>query len=660
MVNTSNTESEQSISVKYPSEQTQDEQNKTAEITLQLKILITTFEMMDDPAILFLPDTPPIGNAAYSKAFPGWQEVYGFGQEPFEKLKAFWDQYIYNPDEAAKQVAALKNSHEMQETIWYFKNGTQLQIKATTVELSDGKYAELWLTHDVTELSNTKLLFNEIFNVMDPAVAVLSDGSFIANDAYYEIFPDWEKQYNDAISGDDDKDFSTLIAYWDSMITNSDEHIEAIKRLRATHKPQDSIWHFRNGKECIQKGFWLDLRVRQGELWVLTDVSNLYDAMQRANDANLAKSAFLSSMSHEIRTPMNAIIGMTSLARKTDDLDRIRLYLEKTEEAGHRLMTLINDVLDMSKIESGKLEISENEFDYAKMLDNAVNVVSDKALDKRIQTDIIYKTPITRYMLADEFRISQVIVNLLSNAVKFTPDLGTITLVTEILDSDMLCVSCTDTGIGISADALEKLFDSFEQADKSITRRYGGTGLGLTICKQIVELMGGSIFVESTEGKGSTFSFKVPVKWSGELKLSDKNDENSETAGLQAIYIGKRILIVEDVEVNRMITAGMLEDTGCVIDEAENGEIAVALARQNDYDLILMDMQMPIMDGLTATRIIREFAPEIPIIAMTANAFKEDAEACVEAGMNAHLAKPIDPEVFTAMLTRWMGGEETA
>jgi signal transduction histidine kinase len=515
-------------------------------------------------------------------------------------------------------------------------------------------YSATDLDSQARELEKTKLLFNEIFNVMDPAVAVLSDGSFIANEAYNDFFPDWNTVYNAAITGDDEKDFNTLVAYWDSMITNSDEHIEAIKRIRSTHKPQKSIWHFRDGKECIQKGYWLDLNGVTGELWVLTDITRLYEAMQKANDANLAKSAFLSSMSHEIRTPMNAIIGLTTLARKTDDPAKIRLYLEKAEEAGHRLMTIINDVLDMSKIESGKLQIAENEFDYVKMLSNVVSVVSDKALDKRIDVEIKYKTPILRFIWADELRISQVILNLLSNAVKFTPDLGRIILTTEIKDGKRLIFSCADNGIGISDDAMDRLFQSFEQADRSITREYGGTGLGLAISKQIVELIGGTIAVESKEGEGSVFTVDIPIKLLGEINDTKREYFTEDMPENENVFAGKHILLVEDVDVNRMIVAAMLEDYGCIIDEAENGSVGLALSARHTYDLILMDVQMPVMDGLTATREIRKENAEVPIIAMTANAFKEDAKACIEAGMNAHIAKPVDPEAFMKLLADYL------
>jgi signal transduction histidine kinase/CheY-like chemotaxis protein len=500
------------------------------------------------------------------------------------------------------------------------------------------------------ELQSTKKLFNEIFNVMDPAVAVLSDGSFISNEAYGKFFPQWEEIYSNAISGDDEKDFNTLVKYWDSMITNSDEHIEKIKKIRETHEPQTSIWHFRDGRECIQKGYWIDLGSKSGELWVLTDVTDLYDAMHRANEANIAKTSFLSSISHEIRTPMNAIIGMTTLARKSYDVARIHNYLDKTEEAGQRLMTLINDVLDMSKIESGKLEIYKNEFDFTKMLQNAVNVISDRALEKRIDVLINFPVPITSFIYADELRISQVIVNLLSNAVKFTPEQGRIVLTTEITSDNTLRFICKDNGIGISEETMPKLFNSFEQADNSITRRYGGTGLGLAICKRIIELMGGTIVAESTVGEGSTFIFEIPVELRGPVTQTEEEILQKFNETHDKVFIGKRILLVEDIEVNRLIVAALLEGSGCIIDEAENGAIALSLAKINSYDIVLMDIQMPVMDGLTATREMRKGGMTIPIIAMTANAFKEDAAACIAAGMDAHIAKPFDPPAFKALL----------
>jgi signal transduction histidine kinase/DNA-binding response OmpR family regulator len=753
------------------------------EIENQRRIFGSVFEAMD-PAVLLMPDDlAAIGNTGYSQVLPGWENYYQFGQDSLESCCAFWSEYVTNARDVVEPIRRLRSMKQREEIIWHFKNGQDYLYKGIRVDMGNDKFAELWMLRDITELEDTKRMFTEIFNVMDPAVAILSDGRMISNEAYNTVFENWRTVYNYAEEVPKDQELKVLCDYWDSMITNAEDHLITIRNIRETHEDQQCIWHFRDGKECMQKGYWLDLGKQGGELWVLTDVSRLYDAIRQANAASLAKSMFLSSMSHEIRTPMNAIIGMTSLARKTRDLQKIHRYLEKTEEAGHRLMSLINDILDMSKIESGKLQISENEFDYMKMCENAANVIADKAIEKRIALKTVYNAQFTRLMWGDELRISQVIVNLLSNAVKFTPEGGFITLTTDVLDDKILRVTCVDNGIGINPEALPKLFLNFEQADKTITRQYGGTGLGLAICKQIVELMHGTIWVESTEGVGSTFTFEIPIEWRGSIRISanlggaiantrilvvDDESEISEyfaellkgyyiqadtaESGMEAItyanksredgrpyhiafidwmmpelsgaetaeaileilpdckiiiisafgwneikdslgeaagryaigfmpkpippsdiynrivslldievcntnttdFKGKRILLVEDVEVNRLIVTDLLEDTGCIIDEAENGQIAVDMAGGQYYDLILMDMQMPVMDGLTATRKIRAFDSDTPIIAMTANAFREDAEACLAAGMNAHISKPLDNDVFIRTLTEYL------
>jgi signal transduction histidine kinase/ActR/RegA family two-component response regulator len=394
--------------------------------------------------------------------------------------------------------------------------------------------------------------------------------------------------------------------------------------------------------------------VHGGYLIVFNDVTELNRAKLGAEAASVAKSTFLSNISHEIRTPMNAIIGMTGLALREQISDKVRLYLHNTDEAGHRLLNLINDVLDISKIESGKMEMSFVDFDFFKMVENSVNVVAEQAREKNIRITVIRNMTADTLVNSDELRLSQILVNLLSNAVKFTPEGGTVTITVDLHNEDginIIQLSVRDTGIGIEPQNIGKLFDSFEQADKTITRRYGGTGLGLAICKKIAEMLCGTLSVTSKVGQGSEFTLTVPVTF-GE-KITELTDDDGE---FSFDLSGKRILLVEDVEVNRLIVTSLLEDTGCEIDEAENGKIAVELANENDYDLILMDMQMPVMDGLTATREIRKNNSFIPIIAMTANAFKEDAERCLEAGMNGHIAKPIDAASFIRILYEFLNG----
>lgn len=367
--------------------------------------------------------------------------------------------------------------------------------------------------------------------------------------------------------------------------------------------------------------------------------------------ASVSKSTFLSNTSHEMRTPMNAIIGMSEIARKSDDMAQIHHCLDRIDGAAQHLLGIINDVLDISKIEAGKLTLSESSFEIRRMVQDISGVVSFSmdSKNQKLLTDISNSIP--EYLIADRQRLSQVITNLLSNAIKFTPDDGQIELKITAVDNDsMLQFSVIDNGIGISPEKQKKLFAAFEQADDSISRRYGGTGLGLAISKTLVNMMGGEIWVESEPDKGSCFIFTIPNR-QGEASEAEEFTRAQYRAGIQrGAYKGKRMLLAEDIDVNREILLILLQDTELKIDIAENGKIAVDSFRQNpkSYDVIMMDIQMPEMDGYTATRTIREMSSEIPeagsipIIAMTANVFKEDIDHCIEAGMNGHLGKPIN------------------
>lgn len=531
-----------------------------------------------------------------------------------------------------------------------------------------------------------------------------------------------------------------------------------------------------------------------------TEMTNsLIEAREQALDSARAKSEFLSRMSHEMRTPMNAIIGMSIIAKKSKDSLKISDCLRKIETSSHQLLGIINDVLDMSKIEADKFEINNEEFDFEKMLRNIFTVMQVKFGEKRQTFRYEMAVLFTRYMIADELRLSQVILNLLSNAVKFTPEGGLIVLSVQkknrTEDTSTLHIEVVDNGIGISEAAQHKLFQSFEQADGSITRQYGGTGLGLAISKRIITLMGGDIRVKSQVGTGSSFIFEVPVTWGKPLYSNahpmtakkglralvlDKEqyaidhlrsmltefgiqtdtatdpsqavesvaanekagrpyniiitewhmplpdgleaaaamkriigdrplivmlpvfggDGVVKEAGLHGIsafmqqpvlpsdiynllvqhagkvmrpppppeeaqsinWSGKRILLAEDIAINREIVTELLADTGVGIDIARDGREAVNAFRNNPekYDIILMDMQMPNLDGLSATREIRALgipgAREVPIVAMTANAFKEDEQACLEAGMNGYLAKPVEVERLFQTLSTYLGG----
>ena len=516
--------------------------------------------------------------------------------------------------------------------------------------------------------------------------------------------------------------------------------------------------------------------------------------LEKANDA---KSAFLANMSHEIRTPMNAVLGLSHLALKTDPSPRQRDYLIKIRNSGQHLLGIINEILDFSKIEAGKLTVENIEFDLDKVLENVSNLISEKASEKGLELVFdIEPSVVSSRLRGDPLRLGQILINFCNNAVKFT-EAGEIVIRAQVLDvledSQVVKFSVCDTGIGMTDAQMERLFQAFEQADTSTTRKYGGTGLGLAISKRLAELMDGNVGVTSELGKGSTFwftarlgkgaaaprpnllrsdlrgrrvliiddnsparavlsnmltnmTFSADEAASGEegiemvrqavkrgepyeivfvdwqmpsldgietskrilalpdlaisphlvmvtaygredvLKQAEKNGlENvlikpvtsstlfdtivgvlradQETNGLVEVAPsfeiartrGTRVLLVEDNEINQEVAIGLLEDAAIHVDLAENGEIAVRMSRQNDYDVVLMDMQMPVMDGIEATREIRSDPRlrNLPIIAMTANAMATDREKCLDAGMNDHIGKPIDPDQLFSVLLRW-------
>jgi signal transduction histidine kinase/CheY-like chemotaxis protein len=390
---------------------------------------------------------------------------------------------------------------------------------------------------------------------------------------------------------------------------------------------------------------------------------DLIDAKEQAEQSSRAKTTFLARMSHEMRTPMNAIIGMTTIAQSSREEERVRYCLSKINEASVHLLGVINDILDMSKIEAEKFELYYEDFNLKEMILRVTGVMDFRFNEKKLVFTFTFDPLIPEIVHCDEQRLAQVLTNLLGNAAKFTPAEGHITLSVSRLSQEgtkhTLRFAVTDTGIGISEEGKKKLFTLFEQADGSIARKFGGTGLGLAISKSIVELMGGTIDVVSEPGKGSTFFFEIPLMEGGASRTeSDAAGEEAAEGGPK--YAGRRILLVEDVAINREIVESLLEDTGVNIDGVENGAEAVRLFEESPakYSLILMDIHMPEMDGYEATRRIRGSAAAeaatVPIVAMTANVFKEDIENCLAAGMNGHLGKPVEYEELLRQLDHYL------
>jgi signal transduction histidine kinase/CheY-like chemotaxis protein len=429
--------------------------------------------------------------------------------------------------------------------------------------------------------------------------------------------------------------------------------------LAGIDAPRESIYHMQADMKNIEiiNVIILALEIILGVIVIL-----LYRKKAAQSEAaSQAKSVFLSSMGHEIRTPLNVIIGLTDIAVRSSDTERKDDALKKIYWSGKHLLAMLGDILDMSRIESGKMNLQMISFSLDEMINNTIETFGQEAKSKNIELVYSPSGKLPPVIFCDRVRMNQVLVNLISNAVKFTPEGGKVTVKTKLIEIDQgklrLQISVKDSGIGVSETDKHRIFSPFEQADYGTTRRYGGAGLGLAISRNIARAMQGEITVISEPDKGSEFTFEaqVGIGSRGTSAVISLNEPELKIKGI--------VLIADDYDINREIAGTMLESTNAVILYAENGAQAVELYRDNykDIKLVLMDVQMPEMDGLEATRQIRASGlpgcEDIPIIAMTANAFDEDVKHCKEAGMNAHLPKPFDIENLFEKIEKVFGAQ---
>jgi two-component system, sensor histidine kinase and response regulator len=620
-----------------------------------------------------------------------WKEMLGFSAEDIGSSLDEWSKRVH-PDDLLQAMADVqahidgktptyRSEHRVscKDGSWKWildrgliverdAAGKPLRMIGTHTDISERKQTEQALLHE-------KQLSADIINAL-PGVFYMFDAS--------GRFLRWN-QYFKTVTGYSDNELATMQGP-DFFRGDDRERVAAALQqvFREGEASIEAVFHDRHGQgtpyllsgtrmlldgEAYLLGVGIDISQRRAaeaeleqyrhhlEELVESRTTELAAAKEAAEAANIAKSAFLANMSHEIRTPMNGIIGMANILRRGGVTSQQAQRLDTIDASAQHLLSVINDVLDISKIEAGKLSLEEAPVIVSNLLANVSSILAERAKAKGIHL-LIEAEHLPHTLMGDPTRLQQALLNYATNAVKFTEQ-GTVTLRAlkqdETADSVILRFEVKDTGIGITGEAMSRLFSPFEQADNSMTRKYGGTGLGLAITRRLAEMMGGQVGAESTPGVGSTFWFTVKLHKDGALAKAPATAMALDAeAEIRQHYAGQHILVVDDEPINREVAVTVLEDMDLLVDTAEDGAEAVTLAQKNRYAAIFMDMQMPNLNGMEATQQIRRLpgCQHIPIIAMTANAFAEDKERCLQAGMNEFLIKPFKPEEMFAILLR--------
>ncbi len=566
-----------------------------------------------------------------------------FNEVANSKTLKSWEETIPLPDGNAKTILrnmypVLDNKNNVELVIGYGIDITPIKKVQHEIELSKKKYKDL--------IENSLA----IITTHDMDGRFLSINPMVTTVYGYEPHEIIGKLISDYLPSSDKNKFDS------EYLPNIIQHKKVSGIFRIISKKGKIVYTLYNnflkedeGEKPYVIGFAVDITER------IQIEKELKLAKKTTEELAQSKQNFLANMSHEIRTPMNAIMGMANQLNKTNLLPQQQFYLSNIQLAAENLLVIINDILDISKIEAGKLVIENIGFEPKQVINRVVQVMLHKAEEKGIVlTNSNFDTNIAEVLIGDPYRINQILLNLVSNAIKFT-EKGSVTITCNLVkhkkDQQIISISVADTGIGMEESFTKNIFQKFKQEDESVTRKFGGTGLGMSICKDLVELMNGTIEVKSVKGKGTNVSIAIPLQKGTINDLPIKTNIKLDHTLLE----NKTILVVDDNEMNRLVASTMLENYKVKVIEAVNGLDAIEKIKTNAFDIVLMDVQMPVMDGIEATKLIKEtITKELPIIGLTAFALKGDKENIISAGMNDYISKPFEENKFIEIITKWI------